>query len=60
LVLTSGTDPVLQHKPVWQRNTMTVLAATKCRSARCELYPGEAALDKYVFQRDAHLQRRRN
>jgi len=44
------------------RNTMTVLRAT---SKRADLLDAsrileEAALDKYVFQRDAYLQRRRN
>jgi phospholipid-binding lipoprotein MlaA len=55
-------DPVLQHKPVRVRNAMTVLRAT---GKRADLLDAsrileEAALDKYVFQRDAYLQRRRS
>ena len=62
LVFDIGLDPVLQHEPIWQRNSMTVLRAT---GKRADLLDAsrileEAALDKYVFQRDAHLQRRRN
>ncbi len=62
LVFDIGLDPVLQHKPVRVRNAMTVLRAT---SKRADLLDAsrileEAALDKYVFQRDAYLQRRRN
>jgi phospholipid-binding lipoprotein MlaA len=62
LILDFKVDPVLQHKPVRVRNTMTVLRAT---SKRADLLDAsrileEAALDKYVFQRDAYLQRRRN
>ena len=55
-------DPVLRHKPVRVRNTMTVVRAI---SKRADLLDAsrileEAALDKYVFQRDAYLQRRRS
>jgi len=62
LVLDIAVDPVLQHKPIRVRNTMTVLRAT---GRRADLLDAsrileEAALDKYVFQRDAYLQRRRN
>jgi phospholipid-binding lipoprotein MlaA len=62
LVFDISLDPVLQHKPVHVRNTMTVVRAT---SKRADLLDAsrileEAALDKYVFQRDAYLQRRRN
>ena len=62
LVFDIGLDPVLQHKPIRVRNAMTVLRAT---GKRADLLDAsrileEAALDKYVFQRDAHLQRRRN
>jgi len=62
LVFDIGLDPVLQHKPIRVRNAMTVLRAT---GRRADLLDAsrileEAALDKYVFQRDAHLQRRRN
>ena len=62
LVFDLGLDPVLQHKPVRVRNAMGVLRAT---GRRADLLDAsrileEAALDKYVFQRDAHLQRRRS
>ena len=62
LVFDIGLDPVLQHKPVRVRNVMAVTRAT---SKRADLLDAsrileEAALDKYVFQRDAYLQRRRN
>ena len=62
LVFDLGLDPVLQHKPVRVRNAMTVLRAT---GKRADLLDAsrileEAALDKYVFQRDAYLQRRRS
>ena len=55
-------DPVLAHKPVTPRNFMTLLRAT---GRRADLLDAsrileEAALDKYVFQRDAYLQRRRS
>lgn len=56
------TDVVLKHKPHGVRGAMVVLRAT---SKRADLLDAsrileEAALDKYVFQRDAYLQRRRN
>jgi phospholipid-binding lipoprotein MlaA len=62
LVLDIYTDPVLQHKPLPVRNAMTLTRAT---SKRADLLDAsrileEAALDKYVFQRDAYLQRRRS
>jgi phospholipid-binding lipoprotein MlaA len=62
LVLDIYTDPVLQHKPVRVRN---VMAVTRAISKRADLLDAsrileEAALDKYVFQRDAYLQRRRS
>jgi phospholipid-binding lipoprotein MlaA len=62
LVLDIYTDPVLQHKPVRVRNAMAV---TRAIGKRADLLDAsrileEAALDKYVFQRDAYLQRRRN
>ena len=55
-------DPVLRHKPVNQRNWAIALRIT---SKRADLLDAsrileEAALDKYVFQRDAYLQRRRS
>ncbi len=62
LIFDIGLDPVLQHEPVRVRSAMTILRAT---SKRADLLAAsrileEAALDKYVFQRDAYLQRRRS
>ena len=62
LVLDLYLDPVLQHEPIAVRNFMTLLRAT---GKRADLLDAsrileEAALDKYVFQRDAYLQRRRS
>lgn len=62
LVLDIYTDPVAQHKPVRVRNAMIL---TRAVGKRADLLDAsrileEAALDKYVFQRDAYLQRRRN
>ena len=62
LVFDISLDPVLQHKPVRVRNVMSV---TRTTSKRADLLDAsrileEAALDRYVFQRDAYLQRRRN
>ncbi|HXR59121.1 MAG TPA: VacJ family lipoprotein [Burkholderiales bacterium] len=62
LVLDFHFDPVLQHDPRGVRYAATVLRAT---SKRADLLDAsrileEAALDKYVFQRDAYLQRRRS
>lgn len=62
LVFDIGLDPVMQHKPIRVRNAMGGLRAT---GKRADLLDAsrileEAALDKYVFQRDAYLQRRRN
>lgn len=55
-------DPVRNHEPVVARNAMYV---TRVVSKRADLLDAsrileEAALDKYVFERDAYLQRRRN
>lgn len=55
-------DPVVQHKPRGVRGFMVV---TRSISKRADLLDAsrileEAALDKYVFQRDAYLQRRRS
>ena len=55
-------DPVRNHRPVATRD---VLLATRYTGRRADLLDAsrvleEAALDKYVFQRDAHLQRRRS
>ncbi len=55
-------DPVGEVKPVRLRNSMVV---TRLVGVRADLLEAsrileQAALDKYVFQRDAYLQRRRN
>jgi len=55
-------DPVLHHKPKGVRYFMT---GTRALGKRADLLDAsrileEAALDKYVFQRDAYLQRRRS
>ncbi|MBI3373475.1 MAG: VacJ family lipoprotein [Betaproteobacteria bacterium] len=55
-------DPVRNHRPVDVRNAMYL---TRAVGRRADLLDAsrvleEAALDKYVFQRDAHLQRRRS
>lgn len=62
LVFDIGLDPVLQHEPIAARNFMTIVRATGRRADLLEASRilEEAALDKYVFQRDAYLQRRRN
>ena len=54
-------DPVRRHQPVDARTFSVLLRAT---SQRADLLDAsrileEAALDKYIFQRDAYLQRRR-
>ena len=54
-------DPVSRHKPTDPRTFAIVLRAT---SQRADLLDAsrileEAALDRYIFQRDAYLQRRR-
>src|SRR4029077_9655514 len=55
-------DPVLRHKPVRVRNVMTVTRAIGRGGDPLDASRilEEAALDKYVFQRDAYLQRRRS
>lgn len=55
-------DPVRNHEPVTARNAMYL---TRVVSKRADLLDAsrileEAALDKYIFERDAYLQRRRN
>lgn len=55
-------DPVSNHKPAAARN---VMYGTRLVSKRADLLDAsrileEAALDKYIFERDAYLQRRRN
>ena len=55
-------DPVRNHQPIPARNVMYL---TRVVAKRADLLDAsrlleEAALDKYVFERDAYLQRRRN
>ena len=55
-------DPLGEVRPINLRNPLAVLRLT---GARADLLDAsrileQAALDKYVFQRDAYLQRRRN
>jgi phospholipid-binding lipoprotein MlaA len=55
-------DPLSEARPIRLRNSAYALRLT---STRADLLDAsrileEAALDKYVFQRDAYLQRRRN
>ncbi|MBI1942496.1 MAG: VacJ family lipoprotein [Betaproteobacteria bacterium] len=62
LVLDIHFDPVVNHDPKGVRYSMVVLRAI---GRRADLLDAsrileEAALDKYVFQRDAYLQRRRS
>ncbi len=62
LVLDLHFDPVRQHKPKGVRYFMI---GPRGGGKRADLLDAsrileEAALDKYVFQRDAHLQRRRS
>ncbi len=61
-VLDAYVDPVRRGTKGGQRNNLQLLRAV---SARADLLDAsrileEAALDKYVFQRDAYMQRRRN
>ena len=62
MVLDIYVDPVVRHKP---RGVRTAMVVTRAISKRADLLDAsrileEAALDKYVFQRDAYLQRRRS
>jgi phospholipid-binding lipoprotein MlaA len=55
-------DPVTRHDPVAERNALTAFRAV---ARRADLLGAtrtleEAALDRYVFLREAYLQRRRN
>jgi phospholipid-binding lipoprotein MlaA len=56
------TDPMGEIRPINLRNSLIVLRATNVRAELLEASRilEEAALDKYVFQRDAYLQRRRS
>lgn len=62
LVFDAGLDPIFRHEPRDPRYFMVGLRAV---GRRADLLDAsrileEAALDKYVFQRDAYLQRRRS
>jgi phospholipid-binding lipoprotein MlaA len=62
LILDWELDPVVRARPIALRNT---LIGTRLISKRTDLLDAstmleEAALDRYVFLRDAHLQRRRS
>lgn len=54
-------DPVWQHTPVDERNTVVAVHTVDGRSRLldAEKVLDEAAIDRYVFLRDAYLQRRR-
>ena len=56
------TDPVGDFRPIRLRNSAIVLRLTNTRADLLDASRllEEAALDKYVFQRDAYLQRRRS
>lgn len=61
-IIDTRVDPVRNHRPIAARNAMYL---TRAVSRRADLLDAsrileEAALDKYVFERDAYLQRRRN
>jgi phospholipid-binding lipoprotein MlaA len=55
-------DPVGEFRPIRVRNTSVVLRAVNTRTDLLDASRilEQAALDKYVFQRDAYLQRRRS
>ena len=55
-------DPMGEIRPINLRNSLIVLRATNLRADLLEASRilEEAALDKYVFQRDAYLQRRQS
>lgn len=54
-------DPVVQHTPVPERNSAFAVNTvdTRARLLDAEKVLDEAAIDRYVFLRDAYLQRRR-
>jgi len=62
LVFDIGLDPVRKHDPKDPRRFMVVLRAVNTRADLLDASRilEEAALDKYVFNRDAYLQRRRS
>jgi len=55
-------DPIEEVRPINLRNSLVLLRLTNTRAELLEASRilEEAALDKYVFQRDAYLQRRRS
>ena len=55
-------DPMGEVRPIDARNSLIVLRGTQVRADLLDASRilQEAALDKYVFQRDAYLQRRRS
>ena len=54
-------DPVVQHTPIPERNSAIAIHSVDARSRLldAETVLDEAAIDRYVFLRDAYLQRRR-
>ncbi len=62
LVLDVTVDPVSRHRPVDERNVATAVRITSQRADLLEAgrLLDEAAFDRYVFLRDAYLQRRRS
>lgn len=56
------TDPLAEVRPIRVRNSAVVLRGVQLRSDLLDASRilEEAALDKYIFQRDAYLQRRRS
>ena len=61
LVVDGHYDPVIKHDPVSERNTSIAVHGIDARSRLldAEKVLDEAAIDRYVFLRDAYLQRRR-
>lgn len=61
LVVDSHFDPLWQHDPISERNTAYGLHTidTRARLLDAEKVLEEAAIDRYIFLRDAYLQRRR-
>lgn len=61
LVVDSHFDPLWQHDPISERNTAYGLHTidTRARLFDAEKVLEEAAIDRYIFLRDAYLQRRR-
>ena len=55
-------DPMGEIRPINLRNTVLVVRGVQTRADLLEAgrLLEEAALDRYVFQRDAYLQRRRS